>query len=259
MARTPLIAGNWKMNLNHKQTIGELQKFAFTLPKEYYEKVDVSFLVPFTDIRTAQTLVEGDKLKFTYGAQDISEHDSGAYTGEVSGAMLSALGCTYVVVGHSERRQYHNESDELVAKKAAAALKNGMSPIVCVGEPLEIREAGSHVDYVVEQTRNSLAGLDQDALARTVIAYEPVWAIGTGKVASADDAQEVCAAIRALVKELAGEDVAAGIRILYGGSVKTDTIAEIVSKADVDGGLVGGASLSGEEFAKLAASAATAI
>lgn len=259
MARTPLIAGNWKMNLNHKQTIGELQKFAFTLPKEYYEKVDVSFLVPFTDIRTAQTLVEGDKLKFTYGAQDISEHDSGAYTGEVSGAMLSALGCTYVVVGHSERRQYHNESDELVAKKAAAALKNGMSPIVCVGEPLEIREAGTHVDYVVEQTRNSLAGVDQDALARTVIAYEPVWAIGTGKVASADDAQEVCAAIRALVKELAGEDVAAGVRILYGGSVKTDTIAEIVSKADVDGGLVGGASLSGEEFAKLAASAATAI
>ena len=148
---------------------------------------------------------------------------------------------------------------ELVAKKAAAALKNGMSPIVCVGEPLEIREAGSHVDYVVEQTRNSLAGLDEGALARTVIAYEPVWAIGTGKVASADDAQEVCAAIRALVKELAGEDVAAGIRILYGGSVKTDTIAEIVSKADVDGGLVGGASLSGEEFAKLAASAATAI
>src|SRR5699024_8904377 len=187
------------------------------------------------------------------------EHDSGAYTGEVSGAMLSALGCTYVVVGHSERRQYHNESDELVAKKAAAALKNGMSPIVCVGEPLEIREAGSHVDYVVEPTRNSLAGLYEGAVGRTVIAYEPVWAIGTGKVASADDAQEVCAAIRALVKELAGEDVAAGIRILYGGSVKTDTIAEIVSKADVDGGLVGGASLSGEEFAKLAASAATAI
>ena len=259
MARTPLIAGNWKMNLNHKQTIGELQKFAFTLPKEYYEKVDVSFLVPFTDIRTAQTLVEGDKLKFTYGAQDISQHESGAYTGEVSGAMLSALGCTYVVVGHSERSEYPNESDELVAKKATAALENGMSPIVCVGEPLEIREAGTHVDYVVEQTRASLAGLDADALAKTVIAYEPVWAIGTGKVASADDAQEVCAAIRALVKELAGDNVTAGIRILYGGSVKTDTIAEIVSKPDVDGGLVGGASLSGEEFAKLAASAANAV
>ena len=225
----------------------------------HHHSVDVSFLVPFTDIRTAQTLVEGDKLKFTYGAQDISQHESGAYTGEVSGAMLSALGCTYVVVGHSERREYHNESDELVAKKAAAALKNGMSPIVCVGEPLEIREAGTHVDYVVEQTRASLAGLDADALAKTVIAYEPVWAIGTGKVASADDAQEVCAAIRALVKELAGDDVAAGIRILYGGSVKTDTIAEIVSKPDVDGGLVGGASLSGEEFAKLAASAANAV
>jgi len=258
MARTPLIAGNWKMNLNHKQAIGELQKFSFTLPKEYYEKVDVSFLVPFTNIRTAQTLVEGDKLKITYGAQDISEHESGAYTGEVSGAMLAALGCSYVVVGHSERREYHNESAELVAKKTAAALANGISPIVCVGEPLDIREAGTHVEYVVDQTRKSLAGLDANALAKTVIAYEPVWAIGTGKVASADDAQEVCAAIRGLVKELAGEDVAAGIRILYGGSVKTDTIAEIVSKPDVDGGLVGGASLSGEEFAKLAATAATA-
>ena len=258
MARTPLIAGNWKMNLNHKQAIGELQKFSFTLPKEYYEKVDVSFMVPFTDIRTAQTLVEGDKLKITYGAQDISQHESGAYTGEVSGSMLAALGCTYAVVGHSERREYHNESDELVAAKAAAAITNGISPIVCVGEPLEIREAGTHVDYVVEQTRNSLSGLDAAALAKTVIAYEPVWAIGTGKVASADDAQEVCAAIRELVKELAGEEVAAGIRILYGGSVKTGSIAEIVSKPDVDGGLVGGASLSGEEFAKLAANAANA-
>ena len=259
MARTPLIAGNWKMNLDHVEAIGSVQKFAFSLPKDYYEKVDVAYMVPFTDIRTIQTLVEGDKLQVTYGAQDISKHESGAFTGEVSGKMLAKLGCSWAVVGHSERRQYHGETDKLVAEKAAAALDNGISPIVCVGEPLAVREAGTHVDYVVNQTRKSLAGLSADQLAKTVIAYEPVWAIGTGKVASADDAQEVCAAIRELVKELAGEEVAAGIRILYGGSVKVDSVAEIVSKPDVDGGLIGGASLVGEEFAKLAANAANAL
>lgn len=259
MARTPLIAGNWKMNHDHLKTVGTLQKFAFSLPKEYYEKVDVAFIVPFTDLRTAQTLVDGEKFEFTYGAQDVSKHESGAYTGEVSAQMLSKLGCSWVVVGHSERREYHGESDQLVAEKAAAALKEGISPIVCVGEPLEVREEGKHVDYVVEQTRGSLAGLSAEDLAKAVIAYEPVWAIGTGKVASAEDAQEVCAAIRGLVKELAGDEVAAGMRILYGGSVKTDTVGEIVSKPDVDGGLVGGASLVGEDFAKLAAAAANAV
>ena len=257
MARTPLIAGNWKMNLDHVEAIGSVQKFAFSLPKDYYEKVDVAYMVPFTDIRTIQTLVEGDKLQVTYGAQDISKHESGAFTGEVSGKMLSKLGCSWVVVGHSERRQYHGETDKLVAEKAAAALSHGISPIVCVGEPLDVREKGTHVDYVVTQTRNSLEGLDAEQLSKTVIAYEPVWAIGTGKVASADDAQEVCAAIRELVRELAGDDVAEGIRILYGGSVKVDSVAEIVGKPDVDGGLVGGASLKGDDFAKLAANAAT--
>ena len=259
MARTPLIAGNWKMNLDHHQAIATVQKLDFALPKDYYEKVDVAVTVPFTDLRSVQTLVDGDKLQVTYGAQDVSQHESGAYTGEVSAQMLAKLGCTWVVVGHSERREYHNESDELVAAKAAAALKHGMHPIVCVGEPLEIREAGTHVDYVVEQTRASLAGLSAEDLGNTVIAYEPVWAIGTGKVASAADAQEVCAAIRGLVRELAGDDVADGIRILYGGSVKTDSVAEIVGQPDVDGGLVGGASLDGEEFAKLAAAAASAV
>ena len=259
MARTPLIAGNWKMNLDHHQAIATVQKLDFALPKEYYEKVDVAVTVPFTDLRSVQTLVDGDKLKVTYGAQDVSRHESGAYTGEVSAQMLAKLGCTWVVVGHSERREYHNESDELVAAKAAAALKHGMHPIVCVGEPLEIREAGTHVDYVVEQTRASLAGLSAEDLSNTVIAYEPVWAIGTGKVASAADAQEVCAAIRGLVRELAGDEVADGIRILYGGSVKTDSVAEIVGQPDVDGGLVGGASLDGEEFAKLAAAAASVV
>ncbi|WP_293770712.1 triose-phosphate isomerase [uncultured Corynebacterium sp.] len=257
MARTPFIAGNWKMNLDHLEAISQVQKFAFALPKDYYDKVDVAFMVPFTDIRSVQTLVDGDKLLLTYGAQDISTHDSGAYTGEVSGAMLAKLGCSWVVVGHSERREYHGETDAVVAEKAAAALKNGISPIVCVGEALEIREAGAHVEFVVEQTRNSLAGLSAEDLAKTVIAYEPIWAIGTGKVASAEDAQEVCSAIRGLVRELAGDEVADGIRILYGGSVKTDSVAEIVGKPDVDGGLVGGASLNGEDFAKLAANAAT--
>ena len=170
--------------------------------------------------------------------------------------MLSKLGVTWVVVGHSERREYHGETDALVAAKAAIALAHNLHPIVCVGEPLEIREAGTHVDYVVEQTRNSLAGLSADDLRNTVIAYEPVWAIGTGKVASAADAQEVCHAIRQLLVELAGSDVADTVRILYGGSVKTETVAEIVGQPDVDGGLVGGASLNGEEFAKLAANAA---
>ena len=259
MARTPLIAGNWKMNLDFKQSIATVQKLDFALPKEYYEKVDVAVTVPFTSIRSVQTIVDGDKMKITYGAQDVSEHASGAYTGEVSAEMLAALGCTWVVVGHSERRQYHNETDEQVAAKAAAALGQGISPIVCVGEPLEIREAGTHVDYVVDQTRASLAGLDAAQLAKTVIAYEPVWAIGTGKVASAADAQEVCAAIRGLVRELAGDEVADGIRILYGGSVKTDSVAEIVGQPDVDGGLVGGASLDGEDFAKLAANAASTV
>lgn len=259
MARTPLIAGNWKMNLDHIQSIGTVQKLSFALPKEYYKLVDIALTVPFTDIRSVQTLVEGDKLQISYGAQDVSPHESGAFTGDVSPQMLAKLGCSWVVVGHSERREHHNETNEQVGAKAKAALGHNISPIVCVGEPLDIREAGTHVDFVVEQTRASLAGLKAEELSRTVIAYEPVWAIGTGKVASAADAQEVCAAIRGLVRELAGEEVAAGLRVLYGGSVKTDTIAEIVEQPDVDGGLVGGASLDGEEFARLIAAAGNTV
>ena len=256
MARTPLIAGNWKMNHDHLEAIQSAQKLAFAFPKDGYEYVDVALMVPFTDLRSVQTLVEGDKLSVTYGAQDVSQHDNGAYTGEISASMLEKLGCTWVVVGHSERREYHNESNELVAAKAAKAIAHGMTPIVCVGEPLEIREAGEHVSYVVEQTRESLKGLD---LSEVVIAYEPVWAIGTGKVASAADAQEVCHAIRELVRELSDDATADAIRILYGGSVKADTVAEIIGEADVDGGLVGGASLDGQDFARLAAAAAQAV
>lgn len=255
MARTPLIAGNWKMNHDHLEAIQSAQKLVFAFPKDGYEVVDIALTVPFTDLRSIQTLVEGDKLQITYGAQDVSEHDNGAYTGDISAAMLEKLGCTWVVVGHSERREYHGETNEQVAAKAKKALERGITPIVCVGEPLEVREAGDHLDFVVKQTRESLAGVDA---SKVVIAYEPVWAIGTGKVASAADAQEVCHGIRELVRELAGDDAAEQVRILYGGSVKTDTVAEIVGQPDVDGGLVGGASLDGQEFAKLAAAAANA-
>lgn len=256
MARKPLIAGNWKMNLNHLEAIALVQKIAFSLPAKYFEKVDVTVIPPFTDIRSVQTLVEGDKLLLTYGAQDVSAHESGAYTGEISGSMLAKLGCTFVVVGHSERRTLHSETDEIVLAKTKAALANGVTPIVCIGEGLNIREAGEHVAYNVAQLRGSLAGLSADEISKIVVAYEPVWAIGTGKVASAADAQEVCAAVRATLAELASPDVAAAVRVLYGGSVNAKNVGELIAQPDVDGGLVGGASLKADEFATLSAIAA---
>ena len=256
MSRKPLIAGNWKMNLNHFEAIALVQKIAFSLPDKYFDKVDVTVIPPFTDLRSVQTLVDGDKLRLTYGAQDLSQHDSGAYTGDVSGAFLAKLGCTFVVVGHSERRTYHHEDDALVAAKAAAAFRHGLTPIVCIGEQLEIREAGNHVEFNVNSLRGSLAGLTKEQLAGIVIAYEPVWAIGTGRVASAADAQEVCAAIRAELANLANPQIAAGVRVLYGGSVNAKNVGEIVAQEDVDGALVGGASLDAEQFATLSAIAA---
>ena len=256
MARKPLIAGNWKMNLNHYEAIALVQKIAFSLPEKYFAKVDVTVIPPFTDLRSVQTLVDGDKLKLTYGAQDLSPHDSGAYTGDISGAFLAKLGCTFAVVGHSERRTNHNEDDALVAAKAAAAFKHGLTPIVCIGEGLEIREAGNHVAHCTDQLKGSLAGLTAEQLATIVIAYEPVWAIGTGRVASAADAQEVCAAIRKELAELSTPAIAAGVRVLYGGSVNAKNVGEIVAQDDVDGALVGGASLDGEQFAILSAIAA---
>ena len=256
MSRKPLIAGNWKMNLNHFEAIALVQKIAFALPDKYFDKVDVTVIPPFTDLRSVQTLVDGDKLRLTYGAQDVSPHDSGAYTGDISGSFLAKLGCTYVVVGHSERRTYHNEDDALVAAKAAAAFRHGLTPIICIGEHLDVREAGNHVEHNVGQLRGSLAGLTDEQLAEVVIAYEPVWAIGTGRVASAGDAQEVCGAIRAELAELASPRLADGVRVLYGGSVNAKNVGEIVAQTDVDGALVGGASLDGEQFATLSAIAA---
>ncbi len=256
MSRKPLIAGNWKMNLNHFEAIALVQKIAFSLPDKYFDKVDVTVIPPFTDLRSVQTLVDGDKLRLTYGAQDLSPHDSGAYTGDISGAFLAKLGCTFVVVGHSERRTYHHEDDAVVAEKAAAAFRHGLTPIVCIGEQLEIREAGNHVQFCVDSLRGSLAGLTNEQLTDVVIAYEPVWAIGTGRVASAADAQEVCAAIRAELATIATREIADGIRVLYGGSVNAKNVGELVGQKDVDGALVGGASLDGEQFATLSAIAA---
>jgi triosephosphate isomerase (TIM) len=256
VSRKPLIAGNWKMNLNHFEAIALVQKIAFSLPEKYFDRVDVSVLPPFTDLRSVQTLVDGDKLRLTYGAQDLSQHDCGPYTGDISGAFLSKLRCTYVVVGHSERRTNHHEDDELVAAKAAAGFRHGLTPIVCIGEHLDVREAGNHVEHCLRQLRASLAGLSAEQIGEVVIAYEPVWAIGTGRVASAADAQEVCHAIRMELGKMTSPQVADAIRVLYGGSVTSKNVGELVAQEDIDGALVGGASLDGEEFAKLSAIAA---
>jgi triosephosphate isomerase len=251
--RKLLIAGNWKMNLNHLEAIALVQKIAFTLPEKYYKRVEVALFPPFTDLRSVQTLVDGDKLDVVYGAQDLSPNDSGAYTGDISGGMLSKLGCTYVLVGHSERREFHAETDELLATKVAAAYRNGLVPILCVGEGLEVREAGDQVQHSVAQLLAALESVTAEQAAALVLAYEPVWAIGTGRVATPADAQEVCGALRAALAEKYGADIAGGVRILYGGSVKSGNVAEIVAQPDVDGALVGGASLDGTEFASLAA------
>jgi len=249
-ARTPLMAGNWKMNLNHQEAVVLVQKLAWTLAdkKHDYAQVEVVVIPPYTDLRSVQTLVDGDRLLVKYGAQDVSTQDSGAYTGEISASMLAKLGCSYVVVGHSERREYHAESDETVNAKAHKALAAGMTPIVCVGEGLDVRQAGEHVPHTLAQLDGSLAGFSADQIKGLVVAYEPVWAIGTGEVATPDDAQEVCAAIRGRVREVHGDDAADGVRVLYGGSVKAANIAGIMDKSDVDGALVGGASLQADEF-----------
>lgn len=252
--RRPLIAGNWKMNMDHMQAIALVQKLAWTLDdaSHDYERVQVSVFPPFTDLRSVQTLVAGDKLKLDYGAQDLSPQDSGAYTGDISGALLAKLGCTQVLVGHSERREIHGEGDDAVRAKIEAALRHDLSPILCVGEGLEVREAGEHVPHTLSQVQGALEGFTADQLADLVIAYEPVWAIGTGRTAGPEDAQELASAIREKLAELYSQEFADGVRVLYGGSVKSSNVAAILDGPDVDGALVGGASLDAEEFAKIA-------
>jgi triosephosphate isomerase len=236
------------MNLNHFEAIALVQKLAFALNDGDFAVVEVAVLPPFTDIRSVQTLVEGDKYDIAYGGQDLSPQESGAYTGDISGAMLAKLGCSYVTVGHSERRQVHGESDEVVNAKARIALRYEITPIVCVGEGRDIREAGEHVAYVLAQLDGCLADLTAEQVAGLVIAYEPVWAIGTGMVATPQNAQEVCAAIRGRVAELYSATTGAQVRVLYGGSVKANNIAGIMAQPDIDGALVGGASLDPDEF-----------
>ncbi|MFG3645159.1 triose-phosphate isomerase [Micromonospora sp. NPDC050795] len=249
--RRPLMAGNWKMNLNHLEANLLVQKLAASLTEKQLTAVETVVLPPFTDLRTVQTAVDGDKLLIGYGGQDLSPHASGAYTGDISGPMLAKLGCTYVVVGHSERRAYHHEDDALVNAKVKAALTHGLTPILCVGEGLDVREQGTHVAHCSDQLDGGLAGLTPEQVRQVVIAYEPVWAIGTGKTATPDDAQEVCGAVRQRLAERFDQETADQVRVLYGGSVKASNIASIMAQPDVDGGLVGGASLDAEEFAQI--------
>jgi triosephosphate isomerase len=254
MARKPLMAGNWKMNLNHVEAVGLVQKLAWALEDKKHDpdKSEVIVLPPYTALRTVQTLVDGDRLEIGYGAQDVSAFDNGAYTGDISADMLVKLGCRYVVVGHSERRRFHSEDDNIVNAKARKAISRGMVPIVCVGEGLEVREQLRHVPVTLQQVEGALAELTAEQVADLVIAYEPVWAIGTGRVATPEDAEEVCAAIRGWIAERHGGDSAERTRILYGGSVNASNVAALMAQPNVDGCLVGGASLIVEEFAAIA-------
>jgi len=257
--RVPLIAGNWKMNLDHLQSIAFVQKLAWTLKDARHEfgigGAEVAVFPPFTDLRSVQTLVSADKLEVVFGGQDLSEHESGAYTGEISGAFLSALDCSYVIIGHSERRQYHGETDELLGRKVAAALANGLVPVLCVGETADDLEKHGPSAVPVAQLRTALeaAGLvGASGSPDLVIAYEPVWAIGSGQAATPEQAEQVAAKLREVLRELLGDEVADATRILYGGSVKSSNIAGFMREPNVDGALVGGASLDVAEFASIA-------
>lgn len=244
------MAGNWKMNCDHLEAAQLVQKTVWGLSDagHDFDTVEVAVAPPFTALRTVQTLIEGERWKIRLAAQDVSGHPHGAYTGDVSAAMLARLKVAYTVVGHSERRQHHGETDAVVATKATAALDAGLTPIVCVGEHAETRNAGNYVEVVTGQVRESLAGLSGDAVASLVVAYEPVWAIGTGAVATPDDAQEVCAAVRAEIAAMHDQSTADAVRVLYGGSVKPGNIAGLMAQDDIDGALVGGASLTADDF-----------
>jgi triosephosphate isomerase len=249
--RRPVIAGNWKMTVNHLEAILLVQKLAASLTEQQLTDVEVVVVPPFTALRSVQTAIDGDKLPLGLGAQDLSPHEKGAYTGDISGGMLAKLNCSYVLAGHSERREYHHEDDALVNAKVRAAFRNELTPILCVGEGLAVREAGGHVEHCANQVTAGLESLTAEQVKKLVIAYEPVWAIGTGRTATPEDAQEVCGEIRSCVAGLYGKEVADVVRIQYGGSVKSGNIAAIMAQPDIDGALVGGASLDAEEFAAI--------
>ncbi|MAT04549.1 MAG: triose-phosphate isomerase [Acidimicrobiaceae bacterium] len=251
MSRKPIISGNWKMNLNHFEAIQTVQKLHYSLPKEVYRSVDVSVHPPFTDIRSVQTVIESDELELLLGAQHCHFEEKGAFTGEISPAFLAKLDVKLVVCGHSERRDLFGETDEMVNRKVKAIFKYGMTPIMCCGESLEEREAGETEAKVLGQVAAGLEKVTADQVASMVIAYEPIWAIGTGKTATADDAQTVCKAIRDAIAAKYGAETAGAVRIQYGGSVKAATTAELMEQPDIDGALVGGASLQPDEFARI--------
>jgi triosephosphate isomerase len=250
-ARRPLISGNWKMHLNHFEALRLVQELSYQVTRDDIDAVDVSVHPPFTDIRTVQTALESDRIPFFLGAQHCHDQASGAFTGEVAPPMLAKLGVTYVIVGHSERREVFGETDEMVNAKVRAILANGMIPILCVGETLDEREAGQAQAKVEAQVAAGLADVQPEQVASLVIAYEPIWAIGTGRTASAEDAQAMCQAVRAAVAEGRGNDAADAVRIQYGGSVKPVNAAELMGQPDIDGALVGGASLEAESFARI--------
>jgi triosephosphate isomerase len=249
--RKPLISGNWKMNLNHFEAIQTVQKLSYLLNDADYAAVDVTVHPPLTDIRPVQITIESDRMKIGLGAQHCHWEEKGAFTGEVSAAMLAKLNVAYVIAGHSERRELFGETDEMVNKKVRAILAHGMTPILCVGETSAERDAGSTDAKVTGQVRAGLAGVAPAEVAGMVVAYEPIWAIGTGRTASPADAQAVCAVVRGVVHDVAGADAAQSVRVQYGGSVKSDNIAALMAEADVDGALVGGASLDADEFARI--------
>ena len=249
--RRPLISGNWKMNLNHFEALRLVQELSYELSRDDIDAVDVSVHPPFTDIRTVQTTLESDKIPFFLGAQNCHQDASGAFTGEVAAPMLAKLNVSYVIVGHSERRELFGESDEVVNAKVKAVLANEMTPILCVGETLEEREAGEAESKVESQIRGSLARIKAEDVSAMVIAYEPIWAIGTGRTASAEDAQSMCATVRGVVRDKWGDEAADEVRIQYGGSVKPVNAAELMNQPDIDGALVGGASLEAASFARI--------
>jgi triosephosphate isomerase len=246
--RRDLIVGNWKMHATHLEAIQMVQKLSYRIPVEDFDRVEVVVAPPFTALRSVQTVIEADRLLIGLGAQHVHWEEKGAFTGEVSPGMLAKLNVRFVIVGHSERRQYFGETDDAVNQRSKAVAAAGMSPIVCVGETLDQREAGQTEEVVVGQLERGLRGVDAQAVASWAIAYEPVWAIGTGRNASPDDAGAVCELVRQTVVRIAGEE-AADMRILYGGSVNPGNIKGFMAKRHIDGALVGGASLEPDTFA----------